>query len=311
MSDQLTDIKYNKLQPTFGIESVKNLERQHVRSLITVPPSDAVKQLDDLWDILFDQEGISPGNFNDRATEWLIGKLSQPGATVYPEWQAESGIAAGVGTLSGGNGAQVWTKTSANGGDAGVHSAVGRQSGKWYAELTVTPTTWIERPGIVHRPTPESTLSRWHTAGTHDYSWGWDLLGEQGVFHNSAKIVSGMGNISPSQSTNYRIMIALDIDAGKLWFGYNNGWRLSGNPVTGANPQASGLPSDGSITYYVGAWGYYTNVKCTCYFNATLTPPRHTVPTGYTVWQDNYVIPPVSPENTELPNLWWEYWNAL
>lgn len=32
------------------------------------------------------------------------------------------------------------------------------------------------------------------------------------------------------------IMLALDIDAGKLWYGKNGTWEASGNPATGANP---------------------------------------------------------------------------
>jgi hypothetical protein len=51
------------------------------------------------------------------------------------------------------------------------------------------------------------------------------------VYHNGSTSSYGV-----SYATNDIIMIALDLDAGKVWYGKNGTWMASGNPATGANP---------------------------------------------------------------------------
>ncbi len=312
----VSQLKHDKLSALFGLANNKDLERQYVRSLITVPPSDDVKQLDDLWSILWDQEGIAQGKFPDRAQEWLIGVLSQPGATVYPEWDDEIDYSGDV-LFSGGRGYRVGTAQAPDGGGNTVHTKVKRAAadgGKWYAEVFVWPLPYYEIIGVVRRggDSGSQNYSKWHTPGSHNYSWGWNHY-DQNVKNAGVAFRSGMPF---PWASNWRIRIALDLDNGRLWFGYPGGWcgaggNTSGNPATGADPLVSGLPISGDEVYAVSAFGYYANATMTCYANSTETPFKYAVPAGYSAWQDNYVIPPVSPENTELPQLWWEYWNAL
>lgn len=298
----ISQLKHDKLVALFGLANNKDLERQYIRSLITVPPSDGVRQLDDLWHIYWDQEGVAQGKFNDRASEWLIDTLSSPGATVYPEWDDDNSALV---TFSGGYGKQIANKTSTD-WEGTVNSAVAHTTGKWYAELMLWSTPYEQRFGVCHRPIG-SIVSRWHPGGSgRTYDWVWCKF-DNSLRNNNVQLQTGL---TTPWNSNWRLRIAIDIDAGKLWLGTPNGWEKSGNPSAGTNPIAT-LPTDTGEEWYVIAASYEAAVNMTCYFNATSTPPAYTVPTGFTVWQDNYVIPPVSPENTELPNLWWEYWNSL
>jgi hypothetical protein len=59
----------------------------------------------------------------------------------------------------------------------------------------------------------------------------WAYLGDARVYYNGSTSSYGV-----SYATNDIIMIALDLDAGKVWYGKNGTWMASGNPATGANP---------------------------------------------------------------------------
>lgn len=68
------------------------------------------------------------------------------------------------------------------------------------------------------------------------------------------------------------------IKNGKLWFGKNGTWILSGNPVTEANPQYSSLPA----TVYAFWSGYETNTSGTALFaEADFIYP---LPSGFSAW---------------------------
>ena len=49
----------------------------------------------------------------------------------------------------------------------------------------------------------------------------------------------------PSYANNGRLMVAYDLDAGKVWFGVNGTWFASGNPVTNTNPTLSNITAFG------------------------------------------------------------------
>ena len=120
------------------------------------------------------------------------------------------------GTLSNGNLDVSTTTTNATTG------TIFATSGKWYWETTVT-TSNFNRIGVVNLAGAGQNLG-----GTAN---SWAILHDGQVYTNSVTAAYG-----PSYGVNDVISIALDIDAGKIWYGKNGTWLVSGNPSTGANP---------------------------------------------------------------------------
>ena len=120
------------------------------------------------------------------------------------------------GTLSNGNLDVSTTTTNATTG------TIFATSGKWYWETTVT-TSNFNRIGVVNLAGAGQNLG-----GTAN---SWAILNDGQVYTNSVTAAYG-----PSYGVNDVISIALDIDAGKIWYGKNGTWLVSGNPSTGANP---------------------------------------------------------------------------
>ena len=97
-------------------------------------------------------------------------------------------------------------------------------SGKWYWEnISTSGTASNTRFGIVNRSGAGADLG-----GTAN---GWAYLGDGRVYNNGATTSYGV-----TYTTNDILMIALDLDAGKVWYGKNGTWMASGSPSTGANP---------------------------------------------------------------------------
>ncbi len=152
-----------------------------------------------------------------------------------------------------------------------VYSGPTFSSGKWYAEFKITgnyPVT-IGVGDASKRQTPEATLGYLPT----EYSY----YPYNGTIGNNNVFASGY----PGLTAGDTVMVAVDMTAGKIWFGKNGTWLGTGNPSTGANPQYSGLTgtkafavdtlaSAGTIqanfgqsgrfgtSYYGAAGGYFT-----------------------------------------------------
>lgn len=152
-----------------------------------------------------------------------------------------------------------------------VYSSQGFSSGKWYAEFKMSGAYAVFM-GISdsRRQTPEATLG--YYAGEYAYYPYGNLLR-----HGNVDIGG-----QPGESAGDTFMVAVDMNAGSIWFGKNGVWLGSGNPATGANPQYTGitagtkyfavnlLASAGTISanfgqsgrsgtsYYGAAGGYFT-----------------------------------------------------
>ena len=75
--------------------NTNDMEREYVRGLITIPPTAEFLTVDDLWHAFFDDALIGPGDFNDRAYEWLATKLqTQPALNErwFGYWASLSGL---------------------------------------------------------------------------------------------------------------------------------------------------------------------------------------------------------------------------
>lgn len=98
-------------------------------------------------------------------------------------------------------------------------------SGKWYWEILLVDSNYA-RVGICNTGGVDQGLG--NTAN------GWCYLNDGRVFNNGVATSYGV-----SATNNDVINVALDLDAGRIWYGKNGTWMASGNPATGANPSQS------------------------------------------------------------------------
>jgi len=96
-------------------------------------------------------------------------------------------------------------------------------SGKWYWEVVWTAGSYM-RIGVVNPAGQGADLG-----GSAN---GWCRLNNASrVYNNSSAPAYGT-----DPAVNDVQMVAMDVDAGKIWYGRNGTWDVSGNPGTGANP---------------------------------------------------------------------------
>ncbi len=116
-------------------------------------------------------------------------------------------------------------------GVAKVIGTTSKTAGKYYFELLGT---------TVNVGTNSPTVG----VGTSAYNGSFSgIPGMWGIqcsaafyYFNGSNAASGV-----TYANGDTFQIAVDLDAGNIWFGKNNVWILSGNPSTGANPAATGV----------------------------------------------------------------------
>ena len=150
-----------------------------------------------------------------------------------------------------------------------ARSYASRSSGKWYAEISIV--------------TNSSGETYWGVGANTSNPPGFS--GTSGVGICAGMSIEQDLSITPSGSTlSYSsgalLMLAVDFDAKKLWFGANGSWLASGNPATGANPSASGWSS--SPTWYV-ILAPYRNADA----GTLQAMPNYEVPSGFSRWSDS------------------------
>ena len=107
-------------------------------------------------------------------------------------------------------------------------------SGKWYWEITLTSLNIGNgsEVGVGTDAIPTNTSTT--RIGGYATGWSWQLNGykNNNGTYTSIGIAAKIGDI---------IQVALDADGGKIWFGKNGTWIVSGDPATAANPIFTGL----------------------------------------------------------------------
>jgi hypothetical protein len=104
-------------------------------------------------------------------------------------------------------------------------------SGRWYWEI-FSPNLGAGH-GAVADTVTVGVMTRQHSIvkelGSAKVGWGW--RGDATAIHAGRRVPYGS-----AAEGNEIIMIALDVDAGKVWFGRNGTWFGAGDPETGAYP---------------------------------------------------------------------------
>ena len=168
------------------------------------------------------------------------------------------------------------TITATATGEKTVRNYAAKSAGKWYVEMSAALLTG---GGI------NSVQDTWWGVGTSNSNYP-GQAGSGGIGITGSRIISQDCSASKSYSTlgyssgSARIlMIAVDFDAKKLWFGSDGTWLASGDPANGANPSAyswSGTPS-----WYVCFRPYFSTDAATL-----LVSPSYK-PSGFSQWTDS------------------------
>ena len=190
-----------------------------------------------------------------------------------------------LGTLSGGNLSWDWAYIGSFGC---TYATVPRSTGKYYFEIVNTQPggyggaiydNWSLSGGIaVTRNISNDVL-----VGTASDAWGFANSNPSGLSTKITTYNNSVGttyNISQIPQDGY-LGVAVDLDAGKVWFDANGTWVNSGNPVAGTG-QAYSFSANPTVYPAMGQGSYNPFGGSTINFGAT--PWEGTLPTGYTPW---------------------------
>lgn len=180
-------------------------------------------------------------------------------------------------TIKNGNLVSEFTSNTTAGKFGGV-STIGVNSGKWYCEIVVTgggsyPT--YTNFGITGDPNYNAITTN-ASIGQQDYSVGW-YNANGTVLRNGSSLFSGS-----TQSSPYTGMIALDVSAGKIYFGLNGTWINSANPASGTGGfDILAVSSTPTGQYFISCFFASTGMQGSYTLNAGQQPFAYTPPSGF------------------------------
>jgi len=228
------------------------------------------------------KDGNSVTDQSGQGNNWTVGggtltKTEDNPSNVFATWNA---------ILQGGNMTYANGNTTATLGSTsrGFASTLGSSSGKYYYELKFQSGSYFQA-GIV------KTSYLWNNDDVWNGKTGAVVYKENGQVYKDASSVSSA--FSSLSSGDY-IMVAVDLDNNKLYFGKNGTWGNSGDPTSGST--GTGAISIDSDEYCFACSGasntIYTNFG-NGYFGTTAVSSAGTnasgigifeydVPTGYT-----------------------------
>jgi len=142
-------------------------------------------------------------------------------------------------------------------------------TGKWYFEYTYETKQGLGgNQQTLISPSPTMSGSGAIAGSTTLYG----LYSNSNYYYGS----TGQTDLGIAAVAGNTQMVAYDSDTGKLWWGYNGTWFLSGNPSAGTNPLAT---QTASIEKYIANVTYGTGG--TTVYNFGQQPFKYTPPTGY------------------------------
>ena len=170
-------------------------------------------------------------------------------------------------TLTNGNLDQV----TASGGWNSARGTIAVSSGKWYWEVTITGTTQSVMHGVDDNAYNVITNPSSSYVGAYQNSWG--VYASNGDRRNNTGAGTAYGS---SFAQNDVMMVALDMDTGKIWWGKNGTWFASGSPSAGTNAAYTNLSG---YTLNPATSGFDTTDSCTHNFGQRAF--AYAAPSGY------------------------------
>jgi len=170
---------------------------------------------------------------NLAATDQMLDSPTNNFATLNPLAKSTAGY---FGSVAEGNLRHI---TSGSGYGQAIAATQVMESGKWYMEvmrrnLSGHTNSWGQAYVI-----PASRQGEQQNSVSNASSFGGVYFATSGSSGASISRAVGSNSSGLSNPADYDVwQVAVDADAGKVWFGFNNTWYESGNPSTGANPSA-------------------------------------------------------------------------
>jgi hypothetical protein len=153
--------------------------------------------------------------------------------------------------------------------DSGVTGNLGFTQGKWYWEFKVVGG--LPEGGIILNPMVKSFAALSTVSGTVNNTTLFRIFNNTGATSNFRAMGSTV-NTTVGASVTYAvgdiISVAVDADAGKIWFAKNGTYEGGGNPATGTSPTYDWSSNLSSIDHIVPGFlaGTGTSAKQQCNF---------------------------------------------
>lgn len=148
-----------------------------------------------------------------------------------------------------------------------VRSDLVRAAGKRYFEVecTAAGSSGASAPGV--KPSAAAVDGDVTAAGTITYR-------SNGQVRNGSTVVA----TTTTYTTGQTVGVAVDFDAGNIWFSLDGSWILSGDPAAGTSPATTFTPSSS-----LEALGWFDNVAGTKSLTARFAGSQqvYTPPSGF------------------------------
>jgi hypothetical protein len=184
----------------------------------------------------------------------------------YTAWNPAD---AAVGMFTFSNDDLTITRISTNGAFRSARAVASKTTGKWYYETTINNASF-NYVGIGNQ---SANIN--HYVGGDANSWGFED-GTGKTYHAAGASTWTAANV------NDVVIVAVDVDASKVWFGVNGTWFNGGDPAAGTGAVYTNVTTD-NIYPMVGSYNIGNEVTS----NFGTTEFTYTVPTGFTGWTTN------------------------
>jgi len=161
----------------------------------------------------------------------------------------------------------------------GVRATLSRSTGRYYFEGV------IQNPSIINGGFGLMTAAASLAQRVGFDAVGWGELQSSGtdIYKNHSNSLTSMASSTGASGLVYRV--AVDLDAGKLWFGIDGKWYGStynsvGDPDGGTNPTFTSVTG----TLFPAVAFYYNGQAAVARF--AISSFEFTIPSGFTAWDD-------------------------
>jgi hypothetical protein len=164
-----------------------------------------------------------------------------------------------------------------------VRATLGRSTGKYYFEIAFTG-----RVATIGLSSIDSDLTGTLGFGTYAID-EWGVRGLKAIANlQTVNDSAGTNRDAYTYSADHVLQVAVDLDAQKIWFGYDNTWLNSGDPAAATNPAYTNVYYSYGDNALYPTWSSSTadtTSSCTARFVAS--DFSYSVPSGFSAWDSS------------------------
>lgn len=165
------------------------------------------------------------------------------------------------------------TTLSQSANDQAITGTLGFTTGKWYWEMYPrgTASNHLPEAGIVLNASAKAFSGLATASGTTQTTAIFRVFNNTGSTNNM-RAMGSTTNTTVGASVTYTrdsdyINVAVDADAGKIWFGKNGTYEGGGDPAAGTNPTYDWSSNLSSVEFIVPALGHFAGADQDTEFN--------------------------------------------